>query len=906
MVLWSPLFALCQEKNYIKGTVRSMADSGKIDKATVAMLYAADTSLISYTLTDKNGEFVLHNVPKNTAIKIIISHFLHQNYYKEVYAPAEPHIEMGTILLSSKELKEVIISGKRAPISIRKDTIEFIAEAFKTRPNAVVEDLLKILPGIEVDNRGNIFINGKSVNRVLVDGRRYFGSNPLLATKNLDANMIDRVLVYDDRENDPDHLVQESKVGRVIDLKLKSNIKKSVFGKFFAGTGSQSRYEAGGIVNIFRDTLQISLIGVGNNLGKTAFSNGDLNEFGGFKRSGGSALYDGSLSIATRSNIGVESNISSGFNLNYDYGRNIKVNLMYFYSYLDNYTATHQDKKQFLGDTILRVLVDSKINHTQKRNYLSGHVEWSLDSNTSVKFYPSLSVNSTLDDDHTFENRSNNFDSELNKLTFFNFGSSRELQYRHNINFYHSINKNGNSLSFNQSLQVGSSTGSSETNSEFARLVPAAPVEIFNRLIKPENQELNTALDLTYLNKINNQITSSITISSSLAKKNLRSLVYDKTSPSAGFDVFLNDQSSDVSRTQWLTTVSPRIIYNLSKDVSLSGDLNFQWAQLKNVYNRPNTSVRNNPMFNILPALTIDAGKYHASFSTEIIQPDVYDIQSATIKFSPLAQFSGNPDLEPSRSYNGNISYYNYFTTKQISLNAYSSIIARTNAISSHVTIGSDGYQSSTPINAGTTLNLSLGASLNKRYKKRKNWQLGTNSRVLFSLNRNPLVLNDDHGNQFGSYASFAQGVTYTYKNKVDLNPYYSATYSRVRYDLPKYESVYYLTQSVGSTFAIHWSRRLLLEGEYLHKSNPQLGSGIRNNFNLFNFSISCSMLKKDNGQIKVSVYDLFNQNLNNYRIASQNSIIDKETNNLKQYFLITYIFKFNKTNQVGSKSSKR
>ena len=127
-----------------------------------------------------------------------------------------------------------------------------------TKPNAVVEDLLKKLPGLQVDLDGTITVNGKKVSKITVDGKDFFASDITVASKNINVNLIDKIQVIDDREDDPDHLKDASQVEKIINLKLKRAIKKSIFGKVYAGGGTVDRFESGGLLNMFRDTLQLS------------------------------------------------------------------------------------------------------------------------------------------------------------------------------------------------------------------------------------------------------------------------------------------------------------------------------------------------------------------------------------------------------------------------------------------------------------------------------------------------------------------------------------------------------------------------------------------------------------------------------------------------------------------------
>ncbi|MCH5689908.1 hypothetical protein LWM68_40175 [Niabella sp. W65] len=197
-------------------------------------------------------------------------------------------IDLGVITLhpAATQLDEVLVIAERPPMVIRRDTVEFNANAFKTLPNAMVEDLLKKLPGVQVDKQGNIMVNGKRVNRILVDGKNFFGSDPKMASRNLPSNVIDKIQVTDDKdellERGDDNL---NNVGKVINLTFKKGVKKGLFGKAYGGGGSGingGRYEGGAIANMFRDTLQVSLLGYTNNLNRPGFGWSDLMQTGGF------------------------------------------------------------------------------------------------------------------------------------------------------------------------------------------------------------------------------------------------------------------------------------------------------------------------------------------------------------------------------------------------------------------------------------------------------------------------------------------------------------------------------------------------------------------------------------------------------------------------------------------------
>ncbi|HEY4149583.1 MAG TPA: TonB-dependent receptor, partial [Chitinophagaceae bacterium] len=291
----------------VKGKIIDSTSKQPLGLGTITVFKAADTVIITYRLSTPEGEFKVPGLPLGLNCRAVISYSGYKVYRKEfTLSAAQPQLDLGTITMTanSKSLDEVLVIAERPPVTVRQDTIEFNASAFKTIPNALVEDLLKKLPGVQVDADGNIMVNGKPVNRILVDGKTFFGDDPKMATRNLPANVIDKVQVVDDKEelmrNGDDNI---NNVGKVINITLKKGVKKGWFGKLYAGGGTDDRYEAGGIANIFRDTLQVSVLGYLNNLNRPGFGFTDLMQTGGLQRNG---------STSNGTNIGICGNAGGG------------------------------------------------------------------------------------------------------------------------------------------------------------------------------------------------------------------------------------------------------------------------------------------------------------------------------------------------------------------------------------------------------------------------------------------------------------------------------------------------------------------------------------------------------------------------------------------------------------------
>jgi len=226
--------AKAQNHGSVKAIVLDSVTNQPIQLATVSVLELKDSSLVAYTVTDKNGGFTLRNLREQPS-RLLISHVGYQSRHVSLNFAKDKVTDLGNILLSTKMLREVTVNGERIPVMIKKDTIEFDAEAFKTRPNALVEDLLKKLPGVQVDQSGAITVNGHDVSKIKINGKTFFANDVTIATRNLEADMISKVQVYDDRDNDPDHLVPDYKINKILNLKLKKKFAKGFLTTVGAG-----------------------------------------------------------------------------------------------------------------------------------------------------------------------------------------------------------------------------------------------------------------------------------------------------------------------------------------------------------------------------------------------------------------------------------------------------------------------------------------------------------------------------------------------------------------------------------------------------------------------------------------------------------------------------------------------
>ena len=300
----------------ITGTVTDQYGEPLMD-ATVRILNAGDSAFVKGMIADLNGGFKVSGL-KNGNYLAEVTYIGYETTSRPLRI-ADASIKLDTIKVneSSYMLKETTVIGVKTPIKVMQDTVEFNADTYKTPPNSVVEDLLKRLPGVEVDSDGKITANGKEVTKILVDGKEFFADDPKVASKNLPVNMVDKLQVVD-RKSDLARLtgVDDGEDETVINLTVKKGMKNGWFGTVEAGYGTDDRYQATFNVNRFWNDNQITFIGSANNTNELGFTDGNGNRF---RRFGGDQGINNSQSFGVNFNVGNQEILRVGGDVMYSH-----------------------------------------------------------------------------------------------------------------------------------------------------------------------------------------------------------------------------------------------------------------------------------------------------------------------------------------------------------------------------------------------------------------------------------------------------------------------------------------------------------------------------------------------------------------------------------------------------------
>lgn len=322
----------------VDGATEDARTAEALIQASVRVLAAADSSLVKGAVTDASGRFQIANLNPGRYV-VEVSYVGYKPQYRNLTV-ADSDIRLRPFRLDpqSVALAEAVVKGVRTPVKVMEDTVEYSAESYRTPPNAVVEDLLKRLPGVEVGSDGKITANGKEVTRILVDGKDFFSDDPTVASRNLPVDMVEKLQVVD-RKSDLARMtgVDDGEDETVINLTVKKDRNNGWFGNAEAGYGTDGRYRGTFNINRFSGGNQFTLLGSANNVNEPGFTSGAS---GRFRHFGGMNGINATQSIGMNFNVGRQETFRVGGDV--------------FYSHSEQNTHTTTDRTYLFTDSTSR------------------------------------------------------------------------------------------------------------------------------------------------------------------------------------------------------------------------------------------------------------------------------------------------------------------------------------------------------------------------------------------------------------------------------------------------------------------------------------------------------------------------------------------------------------------------
>lgn len=876
----------------IKGNVIDTLAKQPLQNATLMAIKFRDSSLVAYSKSNRDGQLKNIQIPLDTYL-IIVTHplFSDKTFF---LAPSQKDtlFKFKNLVLPSKtfELNEVEIIAGKDKSYYKGDTLVFTADSFKTKANATVEDLLKKLPGFRVDAEGKITVQGKKVDQVLVDGDEFFGSDPTIATKNLNASSIENVQVFEKKNENTEDGKDETV--KVINLQLKDDAKKGYFGKVSGASDFQKFYENDLLFNKFRKNRKISVFALAANTPKQGFNWQDANKYGLDNES--PYNYDEENDSWTSNQgdrTGLPNILKSGIYYSDKIGKKTKINSNYTFNQTGLKSLTETNTQFFLKDTTYsNSQTIFKQNNNQNHNFNLKLVQ-KIDSLTELTIIPKADYNQSTN--HSIQN--DDFiakDSVLTRSTRIQNdnsmqGSDINTQFKINRKFY----KKDRVLNINFQPHYNESNYDATLATNYNYYLKQLPnlrqvqkksqhqykTETTTNIVfvEPITKKFKTELNYTfyYLQSINNRST------------------YDSTA--SGFDLYNPLQSNNFINHRLVNKGGLKFIYDVKKYKISAGAIIRNTNQQNNNLSL-NTSTKLN-VNNFLPNAQFvlrpnQATNLSITYNGNSQQPDLQQLQPVIDNSDPNRLSIGNPNLKPSFSNNCHLNFYTYKAISDRNFYSGANVGNTYNQISNTITYDSLGKALSTAINVNGNYfgNFYLGGGfpLFKKFMK-----------IYYSL--------DGNFNNSVSYVNTVKNISQNTNigpnitlekqtDKFEVSLFGNYNYAIAKTNISTRATQPYYTYGFGGNLMIKLPKKFIINTDGNYTNNGNRTPGYNLNYFIWNASLAKTFLKNQNLIVSIIANDILNQNISNSRYSNVNQIVDTKTQIIKRYFLLKVLLKLN------------
>ncbi len=924
-LLMMNLKVFSQRDGSIRGRLQDTAVHAPVPDATVTVLNVKDSSLVGFSRSISSGNFLVKGL-SNGNYRLLITHVGYRTVSRNfIIDDVIREFDMGEIPLSGKSdlLTEVTI--EQAPVTIRHDTIEFNAGSFKTKPDAVVEDLLKKLPGMQVDKDGTIKANGEQVKKVLVDGKEFFGNDPKIASKNLPADAVDKVQVFDKKSDQSQFTgFDDGNSQKTINLTIKKDRKHGMFGKAVAGVGADAgtnnvngypqagsgmndgRYEGSFNLNQLNGERQLSAIGMANNTNKQGFSfqdvlgfNGGLTGLGnGTNNTGPPNLFNSGIPIQglTDNSRAITSTLGGGANFNDDWrGGHTSVHGNYFYNNADDH-IDQKDARQYLlpGNSFLQNQATNaeRRNENQRFTLIS---DQRIDSFSSIKItsaliYQNSSISSkAIDssrDQETGALLNNGISNSSTYMSGFNWNSNALLRHR--------FAKKGRTLSVNLLFGLNSNTGGGNLYS-------------INQYYQPGNPTVTDTLNQHYnLPGNGNNYGATLAYTEPLSKRSLLEFNYDfyqshsetdkKTfdADEAGKFTLPNEQlTNDFKNTYTYHREGIQFRYQQTK-FNFTAGATLQQAFSGNHFSYlTEDSALRQSFLNVLPNANLQYNfngysNLRLLYSTFTNQPGITQLAPVPDNSDPLNIKLGNPDLKQEYYHSIHLNYIAFDPFRHTSFFAMLNFNGIHNRIANDNEIDSVGVQSTKPVNLDGLYNVNGHLSWGLPVRSLKS-NLNLNTSIRYDHNASLVNGSRNNGNTW----TVSQGadLNFIYKELLDITGGIKVDYNDARYSLQPGQNQRYWTESYTLDFNWYLPHGFAIASDvdYIHRSG--LPNGYNSSPFVWNAGLAKRVFKNQRGTIRMQVFDILKQNTGFSRNTNQNYIDDVSYKVLNRYWLLSFTY---------------
>ena len=895
MILFSPMAFAQQSGVNVTGSVVEQGSDTPIEQATVRLLNVKDSAMVRGVVSARNGSFTLKNVKKG-------SYLLHITFigYDPLYQPLQitgkkNPVNVGKLELSDGaiELGEAVVIGKAPEVTVRNDTVEYNADSYKVTEGSVLEDLLKKMPGVEVDSEGKITVNGKEVKKVMVDGKEFFSDDPKVASKNLPAKMIDKLQVLD-KKSDMAQMTgfDEGEEETVINLTVKPGMKQGWFGNAYGGYGSKDRYEGNAMVNRFVNNDQITFMGGANNTNNMGFSDLASTMFSGMGGGGG-----------RRGGFGAGSGITSSGNAGLNFSKEFKPDKLTLggntrYSHSDNDARSKSDRQNILPGDSSSYDNSEAMSRTKSDNFgVDFRLEWKPDTMTQLIFRPSFSFSHSMNDNFSDATTLDNERDTVNTNKSSNYSESNGYNLNASIDFSRKLNNKGRV--FSATLSGGNSDsysdGMNRSDIVYFNQTDALKNSIIDQRSRYDNKGFNYRAYVSWVEPIGHNNFIQATYSISQRKQEALKNVYNQDADGI-YNVLDSAYSQSyrnnfISQRASLSFKSQRAKFNytigLNLDPSYSSSENFVGDTTLSKITRKVVNLSPMAQFNYMFDKRTNL---RIMYNGRTSQPSMTQLQPVADISDPTNITIGNPDLNPRYTNNVFIRFQQFTPEKQRAF----MIMANGSYIINDI-VSYTSYNQETGVKTTTYKNVNGNYSGNVRMMLNtplKNKKFSINSMTMASFANSNGYINEEKNTNRNLILSERGGIDFR-SSYLDLGVNGNIRYNATSNSLQKENNQNTFNYGAGGYTTIYLPLNFKIESDVNWSTNSGYGDGFKQNEVLWNASASKSFLKNNQGTLRFKIYDILQQRSNISRSITASYIQDSEYNTLGSYFMVHFIYRF-------------
>lgn len=911
--------ASAQNAFSVKGSVQDTASNVPLLNSSIVILNSLDSTLVRYTRAGKDGTFSIDGLKEGNFI-LLVSYPDYADYAERFsLTEAKSTYDFGRIgmVLTARLLEEVIVRGTAAEITIKGDTTEFNAAAFKIEPNSKVEDLLKQLPGIQVDKDGKITAQGQAVNKILVDGEEFFGDDPTLVTKNIRGDMVDKVQLYDKKSDQAAFTgIDDGERTKTLNIKLKEDKKSGYFGKAEAGGGNDRFYQGQAMYNVFKGKKKFSAYGTIGNTGKTGLGWQDSRTYG-------------SNSVNVSEEGYIYFNSSSDELESYD-GRYNGEGIPETRSGGVHYDAKWNEDKQSINMNykIGSIAVAGSSNTLNQNNLPAGIINSSsgqnfdnymfrhkLDATYLVKLDTTSELKITLDG--TMKNSrtessylSSGFRGDgtaLNSGTRLLSNDGDQTLFNATALLTKKLKKTGRTLSLTLGQRYNRDEASGYLNSENSFYNTTGSLDSIQQIDQYKtNLSRNSGFNsnLAYTEPLSKTFSLILNYGFYYVSSNSDRRSFNQ-SPAGQYNIPDPQFSNNFDLDQ--TTNQAGAVFNYRKNKTVinfgtkTSFVDFKQADLNNNQNYTRSFMNWLPQaryqYNFSSYKTLSV-----SYNGNSTQPNVNQIQPVRVNTDPLNITLGNPDLGPSFSSRFNLYYNSYKVLSDKSIYLSASYNFTSNAIVNNTVTDAAGKSTfqSVNLNGQTPHGFYFYSDYSQKIpgsELRAGFGANINSNTYFNL------INSTINKTLSNNYSLLLALRMNKLKKYDFYIYGGPGYNTSESSLQKQINNNGWTANTYFGANVHLPGKVVLStsGTYLYQQKTQ---SFNEDFGrlLVNTSITKSFLKGENLKLQLSGNDLFNQNSGFSRRATSNMITQNSYTTIKRYGMFTVIYDLS---QMGGGQAK-